>query len=108
VNAKAVQFHAIPLDMALWTWSHTRDPEARERCYEAIALMARAGANFEPDQWRDAIGDRSVMLEKIASVPRMQAALAARCRGEAMTGASRPCLIRDAAQPPQSYRLETK
>jgi hypothetical protein len=26
VNAKAVPFHAIPLDMALWTWSHTRDP----------------------------------------------------------------------------------
>jgi hypothetical protein len=38
--------------------------------------MARAGANFEPDQWRDAIGDRSV--EKIASDPGMQAAL----RGE--------------------------
>jgi hypothetical protein len=75
VNAKDNRFHAIPLDVALWTWRRTRDPEARERCYEAIALMVRAGAKFDPDQWREPNEDRPAMLEKIAADPSIQAAL---------------------------------
>ena len=58
VDAKDNRFHATPLDMALWTWNNTPDKEERERCYEAIALLARAGSKLDPDQWRDPKEDR--------------------------------------------------
>ena len=75
VDAKDERFHATPLDMALWTWHNTEKPEDRERCYEAIALLARAGARLDRDHWRDPATDSSPMLEKIDSDPRMLAAL---------------------------------
>ena len=75
VDAKDNRFHATPLDMALWTWHNTRKEEDRERCYEAIALLARAGAKLDRDHWRDPAKDSSLMLEKIDSDPRMLAAL---------------------------------
>jgi hypothetical protein len=78
VDARDIQFHAAPIDMALWTWSHTEDKAARERCYEAIAMLARAGAKLDPDQWREPGEENSVMLQNIHSDPRMLAAL----RGE--------------------------
>jgi len=78
VSLKDEQHHATPLDMALWTWSNASRAERRERCYEAVALLARAGATFNPDQWRNAGETDSAMLRKINSDPRMLASL----RGE--------------------------
>jgi ankyrin repeat protein len=78
VDARENRFRAAPMDMALWTWNHTDDKEEREDCYKAVALLARAGAKLDPNQWRDPKQDSSAMLEKIDSDPRMQAAL----RGE--------------------------
>lgn len=78
VDAKDNRFHATPLDVALWKWNRTSDGEEREQSYEAVALLARAGAKLDPDRWRDPKEDRSLILERIDSDPRMQAAL----RGE--------------------------
>ena len=61
--------------MALWTWHNAPNEEDRERCYEAIALLARAGAKLDRDHWRDPAKASSLMLEKIDSDPRMLAAL---------------------------------
>jgi ankyrin repeat protein len=77
VDAKDNRFHATPLDMALWTWNNKPEEEVRQRPYEAVALLVRAGAKLDPDHWRDADG-HSTMLDKISSDLRMQAAL----RGE--------------------------
>jgi ankyrin repeat protein len=65
VDARDNRFHATALDTVLWTWHRADTEDRRERCYEAVALLARAGAKFDPDRWR----------EKIAADPRMQAAL---------------------------------
>jgi ankyrin repeat protein len=78
VNAREKRYRAAPIDMALWTWANSPDADDRERCYEAVALLTRAGAIFDPEQWRDPGEDRSAMLDKIDSDPRMLAAL----RGE--------------------------
>jgi ankyrin repeat protein len=75
VEVKDSRFHAMPIDMALWTWDNTPNWRARDRCYEAIAVLARAGAKLDPDHWRD---DRSGILRKIDADPQMLAAL----RGE--------------------------
>ena len=78
VDAKEKSSRATPLDAALWVWNNSRDSAARERCYEVIARLARAGAKLEPQQWSDPCDDRPGILEKIRSDSRMQAAL----RGE--------------------------
>lgn len=75
VDAKDYRFQATPLDTALWTWNNAPKEEDRERCYEAVALLARAAAKLDRDQWRDPGKDGSVMLEKIDSDVRMLAAL---------------------------------
>jgi ankyrin repeat protein len=75
VDAKDSRFHATPMDMVLWTWSNSTKEEGRERCYEAIALLARAGAKLDRDHWRDPGEDGSLMLGKIDSDSRMLAAL---------------------------------
>lgn len=74
VDVKDDRFHATPLDTALWTWNNASTEEGRQRCYETIALLVRAGAKLDPDHWRDP-QKRSVILEKINSDRRMQAAL---------------------------------
>ncbi|MFN3325295.1 MAG: ankyrin repeat domain-containing protein [Bryobacteraceae bacterium] len=80
VDVKDDRFHATPLDTALWRWQNSEGEreEARERCYEAIALLARAGARLQPDHWKHPGEERSPMLDMIASDARMEAAL----RGE--------------------------
>jgi ankyrin repeat protein len=78
VNGKDDRFHAAPIDMALWTWQNSAQKDARDRCYEAIALLVRAGAKLDPDHWKNPGEDGSLMLEKIDSDTRMKAAL----RGE--------------------------
>jgi hypothetical protein len=64
------------MDMALWTWLNSLDKERRDRCYEAIALQARAGAILDRDHWN--VPQGFGILGKIDSDPRMLAAL----RGE--------------------------
>jgi len=76
VDAKENNFHATPLDVALWLWDNSRDRTERERCYEVIVLLARAGATLDRRHWHDPAGEG--MLDKIDSDPRMLAAL----RGE--------------------------
>jgi ankyrin repeat protein len=78
VEAKDYRFHATPLDTALWTWANASEDKNRERCYEVIAVLARAGAKLDRDQWREAGKDNSPMLGRIDSDSRMLAAL----RGE--------------------------
>ncbi len=78
IHAKDFRFHAIPLDMALWTWGNADNEEVREPFYQAIALLARAGAKLDREHWRDPEKESSAMLDKIASDPHMLAAL----RGE--------------------------
>jgi len=75
IDAKDSRFHATPLDMALWTWNNSPKEKARERCYQAIALLARAGALLDRGHWSDPGQDTSAMLRKIDSDPRMLAAL---------------------------------
>jgi len=78
IDAKDRRFHATPLDTALWTWVNAPEEMDRERCYEVVALLARAGAKLNRDQWREAGEDDSPMLDRIDSDTRMSAAL----RGE--------------------------
>jgi len=77
VDARDAHFHATPLDTALWTWNNTATEEVRQRCYNAVALLVRAGATLDLNHWRDS-QKHSPMLEQINADRRMQAAL----RGE--------------------------
>jgi ankyrin repeat protein len=78
IDVKDDNFHATPLDVALYTWDNSSDTPRRERCYEVILLLAQAGSELDPGQWHDPNDDRPGMLEKIRSDSRMRAAL----RGE--------------------------
>lgn len=78
VDVKDKGFRATPLDVALWVWNNSEDRAERERCYEVIVLLARAGATLDTEHWPGPVGDRPGMLDKIDSDPRMLAAL----RGE--------------------------
>ena len=75
VDTKDDYFGATPLDMLLWTWDNTDVPAERERCYEAVALLARAGAVLDPKQWHDPNSRQPGMLDKIQADVRMLAAL---------------------------------
>jgi ankyrin repeat protein len=74
IDAKDFRYHATPLDTVLWTWNKTSE-SPRDNCYQAIALLARAGAKLDRDHWRDPGKESSTMLDKIDSDPRMLAAL---------------------------------
>jgi ankyrin repeat protein len=73
VHIRDNRFHAVPLDMALWLWDNTTDKEERERCYEAVALLARSGSKLDRHHWREPQG--AGMLGKIDADPRMLAAV---------------------------------
>jgi ankyrin repeat protein len=68
-------YRSTPLDVALWAWQNSRDRETRERCYDVVGLLARAGAKLDPQHWRDPDTNESAMLEKIRADGRMQTAL---------------------------------
>jgi ankyrin repeat protein len=51
VDVKENRYHAIPLDMALWTWLNKK--EERDHCYEAIALLVEAGSKYDRDHWSE-------------------------------------------------------
>ncbi len=75
VEVKDHRFHATPLDVALYVWQNNTDRETRDRCYEVVALLARAGAQFDPQQWHNPEEVGPGMSGKIHSDPRMSAAL---------------------------------
>jgi ankyrin repeat protein len=72
-------FNAQPLDVALHVWDNNADKATREHCYEVVALLVRAGARLDPQQWRnpdkEGQAEPGGMLEKIRNDPRMLAAL---------------------------------
>lgn len=76
VDAKDEHFSATALDVALSTWHRTRNPAQRESSYAFIALLARRGAELDPEHWRNEDGPG--MIETIRSDPHMVSAL----RGE--------------------------
>jgi len=78
IDAKDSRFHATPLDTVLWSWNNSPNEKVRERCYQAVALLARAGSRLDRDHWSDPATNTSTMLTKIDSDARMLAAL----RGE--------------------------
>jgi ankyrin repeat protein len=78
IGVKDTHYHATPLDVALWVWNYSDDAPKRERCYQVVALMARAGATLDPEHWRDPADETPGTLGKIQSDPRMLSAL----RGE--------------------------
>jgi ankyrin repeat protein len=69
VDVKEKRYGARPLDVTLWIWSNRAD--LAERCYEIAALLTRAGAKFEPQQWRDPESGECPMLERVRSDARM-------------------------------------
>jgi ankyrin repeat protein len=79
VDVKDKSFHAQPLDVALYVWHNNTDKATRERCYEVVALLVRAGARLDPKQWQDPDQEEKDepggMLEKIRNDPRMLASL---------------------------------
>jgi ankyrin repeat protein len=78
VDAIDETYRSTPLDVALWVWNNSPDMAESKRCYEVIALLVRAGAKLDPQQWYDPQEGRSLMMEKIHADARMSAAL----RGE--------------------------
>jgi ankyrin repeat protein len=75
VDAIEDQYHAMPLDMALWTWNQASSEEDRAPCYQAVALLVRAGAKLDREHWRKPGEEHSEMLQRIDSDPRMLKAL---------------------------------
>ena len=75
VDVKDKNFQATPLDVALWVWQNSQDPARRERCYDVVRLLARAGAKLDPQQWAQPGADAPGMLDKIEADPRMTEAL---------------------------------
>jgi hypothetical protein len=65
VDVKDKRFDGTPLDWTLHEWANSADNPDREKYYEVVSLLARAGAKLDP-RWHE---------EKIQSDPRMQAAL---------------------------------
>jgi ankyrin repeat protein len=82
VDAIDESYHSTPLDVALWVWNNSPERPESKRCYEVIALLARAGARLEPQQWYDPQEGRSRMLEKIRADPLMLAALQGEMQAE--------------------------
>jgi ankyrin repeat protein len=78
VDVNEDEFDATPLDVVLWVWGRSTDEVKRERCYEAIALLAQNGAKLDVNQWSGPASEGPGLLEKIRADSRMQAAL----RGE--------------------------
>ena len=62
VDARDDRFHATPLDWAVFAWSRITDPADRERAYQLIERLCRAGATpdverFGPEMAEQIKGD---------------------------------------------------
>lgn len=78
VVAKDERYGGTPLGWALYAWGNSTEREAeRGRYYDVVALLARAGAELDP-QWYEDNEDRRRAVTKMRSDQRMLAAL----RGE--------------------------
>ena len=72
IDAKDETYDGTPLGWALYAWATRSDSFERERYYEVVAILIRAGAT--PDrEWIE--GSRQRIAQKIKSDPRMQGAL---------------------------------
>jgi len=74
VDAKDARHDGTPLGWALYAWGTSPDRAERRGYYEAVALLARAGAKLDP-QWYEEDLDRLRTAKKIQSDARMLAAL---------------------------------
>jgi ankyrin repeat protein len=77
VDVREGTYGGTPLDWALHGWSGSSHAAERERAYEVVALLARAGATLEM-KWFEENESRQLAAERMRSDPRMLAAL----RGE--------------------------
>ncbi len=77
VDVKDKRHDGTPLDWGLHEWSNSADKPDREKYYDVVSLLVRAGAKFNP-QWHDEVVNRQLAAKKIQSDPRMQAALRGR------------------------------
>lgn len=75
VDAKDESYGGTPLGWALYAWTDPPQQGTRERYYEVIALLVRAGTKVDAEWLEDK--DRS-QIEQLRADPRMVAAL----RGE--------------------------
>jgi len=74
VDVRDGAFDGTPLDWALHGWSGTSHAAQRERAYDVVALLARAGAKLEM-KWFEENESRKRAAEKMRADPRMLAAL---------------------------------
>jgi len=74
VDVEHHRLQATPLELALNVWAHSPDLSDRERSYEVVALLVRAGATLG-SQWFEKDEDRRRIAAQMRSDPRMQAAL---------------------------------
>jgi ankyrin repeat protein len=74
VDVREGAFDGTPLDWALHGWSGMSHATERERAYEVVALLARAGASLDM-QWFGENESRQLAAERMRSDPRMVAAL---------------------------------
>ena len=70
----ANRFRRTPLGWALYAWGSSPDRTGRQGYYDVVALLARAGAKWDP-QWYEDDVDRQRAAMKMRSDPRMLAAL---------------------------------
>jgi hypothetical protein len=77
VEAKDESYGGTPLGWALYSWGRSSKSTPDGGCYQAVALLVRAGAKVDPN-WYESNDGPGGAAEKIQSDPRMQAAL----RGE--------------------------
>jgi len=75
VDARDESYGGTPLGWALYAWGNSTERKAESASYyEVVALLARAGAQLEP-QWYEDDEDRRRTMVKMRSDPRMLAAL---------------------------------
>lgn len=79
VDTVETVFSGTPLHWALHGWSNTRPEAARDRYYEVIARLVRAGAAIDP-AWLDESAEPTEFARTLRADPRMLAALNAGTR----------------------------
>lgn len=77
VDIRDKYYNGTPLGWALYAWGTSSERGRRRSYYEVVALLARAGAQLNP-QWYEEDTDRQRAARRVQSDPHMVAAL----RGE--------------------------
>jgi ankyrin repeat protein len=74
VDVRDLRHGGTPLEWCLYAWGNSAERAQRTTYYEAIALLARAGAKLDPEWYADD-PERQRAAKKMQSDPRMLAAL---------------------------------